>query len=73
MAIKIIDKSKLDKHSREALRDEVDILNKLDHPYISKLIEVYDEPKYIYMVMELLPGGELYDKLTNTSSPMTEK
>lgn len=23
--------------------------------------------------MELLPGGELYDKLTNSSSPMTEK
>lgn len=35
VAIKIIDKSKLDRHSREALKDEVEILQKLDHPRIS--------------------------------------
>ena len=73
MAVKIIDKSILDKYAKESLKNEVDILKKLDHPHISKLLELYDEPQYIYMVLELLPGGELYDRLTNISNPLTEK
>lgn len=72
-AVKIIDKSKLDKYMKESLKVEVDILKKLDHPHVCKLLELYDEPQYIYMVMELLPGGELYDRLTNLGNPMTEK
>lgn len=73
VAVKIIDKTLLDKHDKESLKIEVDILKKLDHPHISKLLELYDEPQFIYMVMELLPGGELYDRLTNISNPLTEK
>ena len=57
------------------MKNEVDILHKLDHPHIAKYFETYDEPNYIYMVMELLPGGELYDKIidSNTDVPFTEK
>ena len=73
MAVKIIDKTLLDKHDRESLKIEVDVLKKLDHPHISKLLELYDEPQYIYMVLELLPGGELYDRITNLRNPLTEK
>ena len=73
VAIKIIHKAVLDDFTKESLKNEVEILNILDHPNISKLLELYDEPQYIYMVMELLPGGELYDRLIDADDPMTEK
>jgi calcium-dependent protein kinase len=57
----------------ECLKNEVDILHKVDHPHIAKYFETYDEPNYIYMVMELLPGGELYDKIIDNDTPFTEK
>lgn len=46
---------------------------KVDHPNIAKYFETYDEPQYIYMVMELLSGGEMYDKILDASEPMSEK
>jgi serine/threonine protein kinase len=42
---------------------EVDILTKLDHPNIVKYYETYIDEKYIYLVMELIGGGELFDKI----------
>lgn len=42
---------------------EVDILTKLDHPNIVKYYETYVDEKYIYLVMEYIGGGELFDKI----------
>lgn len=39
------------------------ILNTLDHPNIVKYYETYDDPKNIYLVMEHISGGELFDKI----------
>ena len=47
----------------EAIREEVDILTKLDHPNIVKYYETYVDDKYIYLVMEYIGGGELFDKI----------
>lgn len=35
-------------------------MNKVDHPNIVKYYETYDEKKFIYLVMELCSGGELF-------------
>ena len=35
----------------------------LDHPGIIKLYEVYEGEHHIYLVMELLRGGELFDRV----------
>jgi calcium-dependent protein kinase len=37
-----------------------------------KYFETYEDTKYIYLVMELCPGGELMDKLSERSEPFTE-
>lgn len=63
MAIKVIQKSKLSPSEIEALKDEVAILQTLDHPNIVKYYETYDDVKYIYLVMELCSGGELLERL----------
>jgi calcium-dependent protein kinase len=40
---------------------EVEFLNKLDHPNIVKYFETYNDLKYIYLVMELVQGQQLFD------------
>jgi calcium-dependent protein kinase len=43
-------------------------LTKLDHPNIVKYYETYDDDKYIYLVMEFIGGGELFDKIAQQSN-----
>jgi len=42
---------------------EIEILIKLDHPNIIKLYEIFENEKYIYLIMELCTGGELFNKI----------
>jgi calcium-dependent protein kinase len=72
VAIKVISKSKLSEEDIEALHMEVAILQKVDHPNIVKYYETYEDEKFIYLVMELCPGGELLEKLTYNKRKMSE-
>ena len=66
VAIKIIDKSSLKDGGEEEqlnLRNEVEILSQIDHPNIVKLFEIYDSKDKFYMVMELMKGGELFERI----------
>lgn len=63
VAIKVLDKFKL-RDNIECIREEVAILNQLDHPNIVKYFETYDDQKYIYLVMEYISGCQLFDKIT---------
>ena len=60
-AIKKIPRTKV-KHP-ERFRREIDIMKTLDHPNIIKLFETYEDQRYIYLVMELCDGGELFDRI----------
>lgn len=35
----------------------------MDHPNIVKCYDIYEDEKYIYIVMEFLQGGELFDQI----------
>ena len=45
----------------DAIQEEIQILTKLDHPNIVKYYETYIDDRYIYLVMEYIDGGELFD------------
>ncbi len=64
VAIKVLSKSKLG-NQIDAIKEEVDILARLDHPNIVKYYETYIDTKYMYLVMEYCPGGELFDKIAS--------
>ena len=57
-----MNKNKLKDHL-DAIQEEVNILTKLDHPNIVKYYETYIDEKYIYLVMEFIGGGELFEKI----------
>ena len=62
VAIKIKSKKKLGKDFHQ-LKDEVDNLNILDHPYIVKYFETYDTKKDVYLVMRYVDGVNLESKI----------
>lgn len=62
VAIKVLNKRKIAENMDDILR-EVDILTKLDHPNIVKYYESYDDEKFLYLVMEYIGGGELFDHI----------
>ena len=60
-AIKSIDKSTLDQDGVNSLHLEIEIIRQVDHPNIVRAYEFFDEQKYIYIVMEIMRGGEMFD------------
>jgi serine/threonine protein kinase len=48
-----------------ALQSEVDILSQLDHPNVVRLFEIFDEGDMLYLVLELMIGGEVSRDIIN--------
>lgn len=70
-AIKVIDKKAL-KGKEDSLENEIRVLRRLDHPNVVKLLEAYESKASVYLVMELVTGGELFDRIVEKGS-YTEK
>jgi calcium-dependent protein kinase len=60
-AIKIIRKAKVS--NVERFRLEIEVMMKLDHPMILRLYDYFEDEKYVYLVLELCNGGELFDRI----------
>jgi len=67
-AVKIIRKNKLNKEELAVVHDEVEIMQKVDHKHCVKLYEIYETSHKLYMVMEILTGGELFDRIVAKGS-----
>ncbi|PRP79974.1 hypothetical protein PROFUN_05950 [Planoprotostelium fungivorum] len=59
-AVKIIQKKFIKLH---LLEREIQIMKQLKHDHILPLIEVYENKDNIYLVLELVTGGELFDRI----------
>lgn len=67
-AVKIVTRANLEVEDEEALLDEIDILQSLNHINIIKLYDVYCEEFYYYLVTERMRGGELFDRIVEKES-----
>ncbi|XP_039546987.1 serine/threonine-protein kinase DCLK2 isoform X2 [Pimephales promelas] len=70
-ALKIIDKNKC-RGKEHLIENEVAVLRRVKHPNIIMLIEEVDTPTDLYLVMELVKGGDLFDAITS-STKYTER
>jgi len=61
-AVKIIDKSKC-KGKENMIDTEISILSKVHHENIVRLYDLYQIDNKIYLIMELVTGGELFDDI----------
>ena len=61
-AIKSISKEKVLKKFN-LLKRELEALTLIDHPNIVRLYEIYEDEKYLHLVLDLCRGGDLYDHI----------
>lgn len=73
VAIKTLSKKNLTDPEIAAIKDEIKILQSLDHPNIVRYHETYENEKFFYLVMEYWEGGEMFDKLTSKEIKFTEQ
>lgn len=67
-AVKIIRKNKLNKEELSVVHDEVEIMQRVEHKHCVRLFEIYETSSKLYMVMEILTGGELFDRIVSKGS-----
>ncbi|KAI3917011.1 hypothetical protein MKX01_003460 [Papaver californicum] len=66
VAIKILDKEKVLKHKMsEQIRREIATMKLIQHPNVVRLFEVMGSKTKIFIVLEFITGGELFDKIVN--------
>ncbi|XP_042616601.1 serine/threonine-protein kinase BRSK2-like isoform X7 [Cyprinus carpio] len=63
VAIKIVNREKLSESVLMKVEREIAILKLIEHPHVLKLHDVYENKKYLYLVLEHVSGGELFDYL----------
>jgi len=71
-AIKTLKKNYLNQHAIESIVREVSIAMQLDHPNIVKYFETFEDECYIHVVMEFIPGENLFGLLCNSQRKITE-
>lgn len=67
VAIKIIEKKNVEQDLAR-LATEMQILKSVDHPNIIKLKEIFETDSMLYIVTEVVTGGELFDRIVEKGS-----
>ena len=68
VAVKLIEKKNVAPEYKKNLDAETEILQKVRHENIIKLIELFDTEEFLILVMELVTGGELFDRIVSKGS-----
>uniref|UniRef100_A0A131XI69 SNF-related serine/threonine-protein kinase n=1 Tax=Hyalomma excavatum TaxID=257692 RepID=A0A131XI69_9ACAR len=73
VAVKVIDKTKLDDVSRAHLFQEVRCMKLVQHPNVVRLYEVIDTQTKLYLVLEYGDGGDMYDYIMKHDRGVSEQ
>lgn len=66
VALKVLDRSTIIKHKMvEQIKREISIMKLVRHPYVVRLHEVLASRTKIYIILEYITGGELFDKIVH--------
>ncbi|XP_067853859.1 SNF related kinase b [Heptranchias perlo] len=72
VAVKVIDKTKLDKSATGHLLQEVRCMKLVQHPNVVRLYEVIDTQTKLYLILELGDGGDMFDYIMNHEKGLSE-
>eukprot|EP00002_Diphylleia_rotans_P026210 TRINITY_DN5214_c0_g1_i2.p1 TRINITY_DN5214_c0_g1~~TRINITY_DN5214_c0_g1_i2.p1 ORF type:complete len:426 (-),score=87.43 TRINITY_DN5214_c0_g1_i2:74-1351(-) len=69
VAIKMLrkDSVNLKPSMRKKVEREIAILKLIDHPHVLKLVDVYETDLFLFIILEHVEGGELFDYLVSKS------
>ncbi|XP_074095594.1 uncharacterized protein LOC141525141 isoform X2 [Cotesia typhae] len=71
LAVKIVNTTK--KEDRRSVEREVEIMRRLQHPRLIQLYDAIDNAKQFYVVLELIEGGELFERVIDDDFVLTER
>jgi len=68
LALKVVDKKRflqfrMARHTQLTIDSEREVMERIDHPNIVRLVETFDTSKSFYLVMEFLAGGDLLQRI----------
>lgn len=69
--MKVIEKKTLSSKEREFLREEIQIIRSICHPNVVEMRDAFETKQYMYIMMECIQGGELFDHIKDYE--ITEK
>ncbi|CAE7163353.1 unnamed protein product [Rhizoctonia solani] len=74
-ACKVITKSRFvhNPRSRQMFEREVTIMKEFDHPYICKLVAHFEDESTIWLILELISGGDLLEAVINENGLSEEE
>uniref|UniRef100_A0A8D2LCC8 non-specific serine/threonine protein kinase n=1 Tax=Varanus komodoensis TaxID=61221 RepID=A0A8D2LCC8_VARKO len=73
VAVKVIDKSKLDSGAAAQLLQEVRCMKLVQHPNVVRLYEVIDTHAKLYLILELGDGGDMFDHIMQHEGGLAEE
>merc|ERR1719229_870977 len=69
-AVKIVNKKYLSWEEVRNIKNEIKILENISHGNVIELIDVFDDGKHVFMVLELCQSGDLFDKIIQSENKM---
>ncbi len=63
VAVKVVKRQAMSTDQETSLRSEVAILRSLQHPNVVRADDFFEERDFFYVIMELITGGELFDRI----------
>lgn len=73
VAIKMVSKTEMSPEDLELQRNEIEILKVCQHPSIIRLLDIFENESDIYLVMEYMKGGDLFDYLQRRDFTISEE
>ncbi|XP_046514049.1 myosin light chain kinase, smooth muscle isoform X5 [Equus quagga] len=58
---------------KETIRQEIGIMNCLHHPKLVQCVDAFEEKANIVMVLEIVSGGELFERIIDEDFELTER
>nr|XP_001337548.3 serine/threonine-protein kinase NIM1-like [Danio rerio]XP_021324738.1 serine/threonine-protein kinase NIM1-like [Danio rerio] len=65
VAVKIMDKMRLDVQTQRMLTREISNMESLYHPNLLQLFEVLETPSRLYLILEFAGGGDLHTRISS--------